>query len=39
MHAKITTKLVSDLTPRDRPYEVWDTALSGFLLRVNPQDG
>ena len=36
MHAKITTRLVSDLTPRDRPYEVWDTALSGFLLRVQP---
>ena len=36
MHAKITTRLVSDLTPRDRPNEVWDTALSGFLLRVQP---
>jgi hypothetical protein len=36
MQAKITTKLVSGLIPKDAPYEVFDTALSGFLLRVQP---
>ena len=36
MQAKITTRLVSGLRPKDTPYEVFDTALSGFLLRVQP---
>jgi integrase len=36
MQAKITTRLVSGLRPKDTPYEVFDTALSGFLLRIQP---
>jgi integrase len=36
MQDKITTRLVRSLIPRSKPYEVFDTALRGFLLRVEP---
>lgn len=36
MQAKITTKLVKSLTPKAIPYEIFDTELTGFLLRVQP---
>jgi integrase len=36
MHAKITTRLVAGLTPQAAPYEVTDTELAGFRLRVQP---
>lgn len=36
MHTKILTRLVQGLSPKDRPYEIFDTQLTGFLLRVQP---
>jgi len=36
MHAKITTRLVAGLCPQADPYEVTDTELAGFRLRVQP---
>jgi len=36
MQANISQTVVKDLEPRDRPYEVRDTGLRGFLLRVQP---
>ena len=38
MHALITTKLLTNLQaqPRSRPFEIYDTRLSGFTLRVQP---
>ena len=36
MQAKITVRLVNSLTPRAQPYEIFDTDLTGFLLRVQP---
>jgi Arm DNA-binding domain len=36
MHAKITTRLVAGLSPQGAPYEVTDTELTGFRLRVQP---
>ena len=37
MHAKITTRLVRSLTPNEqKPYDVFDTEVTGFLLRVQP---
>lgn len=36
MKAKITTQLVSALQPADQPYDVNDTDLRGFQLRVQP---
>lgn len=36
MHTKILTRLVQGLSPKDKPYEVFDTELTGFLLRVQP---
>ncbi len=37
MHAKITTRLVRSLAPDEkRPYDVFDTEVTGFLLRVQP---
>lgn len=35
MKATINTSLLSKLTPRDKPYEVRDDKLTGFLVRVN----
>ena len=36
MKSKITVSLVKNLKPSDKPYEVADTALKGFLARVQP---
>lgn len=36
MQANITADLVKKLKPKDKPYEVWDTELKGFILRVQP---
>jgi integrase len=36
MQAKITTRLLKNLTPRQRPYDVFDTDITGFLLRIQP---
>jgi integrase len=38
MHALISTKLLTDIQaqPRSRPFEIYDTRLSGFTLRVQP---
>src|SRR5215813_3448694 len=36
MHAKITTRLVASLSPQAAPYEVTDTELMGFRLRMQP---
>lgn len=36
MQAAINAKLVSSLQPKPKPYEVRDTRLKGFLLRVQP---
>lgn len=36
MQAKIGNSLVSRLTPEAKPYEVRDTQLKGFVLRVQP---
>lgn len=33
---KLTNRAVSQLTPRESPYEVRDTEIKGFLLRVQP---
>jgi integrase len=35
MKATINTSLIQKLTPRDKPYEVRDDKLTGFLVRVN----
>lgn len=36
MKAKITTRFVTGLSPQAAPYEVTDTELTGFRLRVQP---
>jgi integrase len=36
MRAKLTTRLVRQITPQTMVYEIWDTELSGFVLRVWP---
>jgi integrase len=36
MKAYIGNKLISTLKPQDKQYDVRDTKLSGFLIRVNP---
>jgi integrase len=36
MKAKITPSLVKELNPKDKPYEVVDSAINGFLVRVQP---
>jgi integrase len=33
---KLTKTLVEKLTPKDRPYEVYDTDIQGLLIRVQP---
>ena len=36
MQANITAELVKKLTPREKPFEVWDSTLKGFVVRVQP---
>jgi integrase len=36
MRAKITTRLVRQVAPQATVYEIWDTELPGFVLRVWP---
>jgi hypothetical protein len=36
MQAKITTRLLKNLTPRQTPYDIFDTDVTGFLLRIQP---
>jgi len=36
MRALITNSLVTKLTPKEKQYDVRDTKLSGFMIRVNP---
>lgn len=36
MQAKITTRLLKSVSPRQTPYDVFDTDVTGFLLRVQP---
>ena len=36
MQAKITTRLVKSLASQTEPYEIFDTELTGFILRVQP---
>lgn len=36
MQAKLSTTLVKSLDPKPKPYEVVDTEVKGFLLRVQP---
>jgi integrase len=36
MQANITADLVKRLKPDEKPYEVWDTELKGFIVRIQP---
>ena len=36
MRVKLTTRLVRQITPQPAEYEIWDTELSGFVLRIWP---
>jgi hypothetical protein len=36
MKAKITDRLVKSLKPSQKPYEVVDTEVAGFMMRVQP---
>lgn len=36
MKANLTADLVKKSKPKERPYEIWDTELKGFILRVQP---
>ena len=36
MRANITAELVKKAQPKDKPYEIWDTDLKGFILRIQP---
>ncbi len=39
MEAKLTIKIISGLKPKDKAYEVRDSDVKGFLLRVQPTGG
>src|SRR5690242_1905471 len=36
MKAKIGKELISKLQPQNKPYEIYDTEMKGFTLRVQP---
>ena len=36
MQANITADFIKKLTPKGKPFEVWDNALKGFIIRVQP---
>jgi len=36
MQANITADFVKKLTPKEKPFEVWDSTLKGFVIRVQP---
>ena len=36
MKALINKQLITKLQPKDKQYEIWDTRLTGFVLRINP---
>lgn len=36
MQAKITARTIKSLSPKDKPFEVVDSELKGFLLRIQP---
>jgi len=36
MNTKLTSQIVNSFTPREKPYEVTDSEMPGFLLRVQP---
>lgn len=36
MKALIGNNLISALVPQEKAYDIWDTKLTGFILRVNP---
>ena len=36
MEAKIGNRLVESINPQERPYQIHDTEIRGFLLRVQP---
>ncbi len=36
MQAKLSTSVIKTLQPDDKPFEVFDTLIKGFLLRVQP---
>ena len=36
MQSHITAELVKKSQPKEKPYEIWDTELKGFILRVQP---
>jgi len=38
LKAKINTRLLASLVPQEKPYEVHDQELRGFLVRVEPSD-
>ena len=36
MKAKLTTRTLSTLEPKEKPYQIWDTEIPGFFLRIEP---
>lgn len=36
MKARLVTKIVREIQPQERPFEVWDTELRGLLVRIQP---
>jgi F0F1-type ATP synthase delta subunit len=36
MQANITADYVKKLMPKEKPFEIWDSLLKGFIVRVQP---